>query len=182
MVSNLNKRVLFIVITLALIAWCGVSYIIKSNQNKQEINILLRKTQEELSKLKKRNIQLQKLVGNNEQKLVRNKINYNVPTLKYETLRRRVMRVVQEFWYFIKSKMSEIKNQENIQANVLSTVNNILLMGFEYKRTIVNNIEKLTKVDGFNKWRLKEITDLSNIVQKRLNYLQNQMDCKKAKN
>ncbi|KAK4887719.1 hypothetical protein RN001_003990 [Aquatica leii] len=42
-------------------------------------------------------------------------------------------------------------------------------------------MEKLTKVDGFNIWRQKESADLSNIVQKRLQYLQHPADCKNAK-
>ncbi|KAK4882686.1 hypothetical protein RN001_006005 [Aquatica leii] len=77
--------------------------------------------------------------------------------------------------------MNELKSKPNTNPSAVSIIKKVLLLGFEYKRSLANNIEKLTEVDGFNVWRNNEITDLSNIVQTRLHYLQNPLDCENAR-
>ncbi|KAK4882687.1 hypothetical protein RN001_006006 [Aquatica leii] len=77
--------------------------------------------------------------------------------------------------------MNELKSKPNTNPSAVSIIKKVLLLGFEYKRTLANNIEKLTEVDGFNDWRNNEITDLSNVVQTRLHYLQNPLNCESAR-
>ncbi|KAK4882688.1 hypothetical protein RN001_006007 [Aquatica leii] len=108
-------------------------------------------------------------------------VGNKVPTFEYEMIRRRIMRDIQEVWYFITANMNELKSKPNTNPSAVSIIKKVLLLGFEYKRTLANNIEKLTEVDGFNDWRNNEITDLSNIVQTRLHYLQNPLNCENAR-
>ncbi|KAK4886686.1 hypothetical protein RN001_002957 [Aquatica leii] len=148
-------------------------------QDKQNILQLLRKAQKEISELKRRQIILEKIKDTNNQ-LVGNITNYIVPTFEYEVLRRRVMRDIQELWYFIDANLNEL-NKLNMNLSTVPTIKENYSMEFEYKRILINNINKLTKVDGFNEWRINEIFDLSNIVQTRLHYLQNPLNCESAK-
>lgn len=41
----------------------------------------------------------------------------------------------------------------------------------EYKKSLAINIDKLTEVDGYAKWRERESLDLSNLVQDRFRFV-----------
>lgn len=43
------------------------------------------------------------------------------------------------------------------------------------------DLDELTMNDGYEKWRQKEAKELEELVQKRLNYIQNPTNCSKAK-
>ncbi|GIY50593.1 alpha-(1,6)-fucosyltransferase [Caerostris extrusa] len=49
------------------------------------------------------------------------------------------------------------------------------------KRVIYSDLTKFKDLDGLREWREKEAKELSDIVQKRLHYLQNPKDCQSAK-
>ncbi|KAK4886499.1 hypothetical protein RN001_002770 [Aquatica leii] len=104
------------------------------------------------------------------------------PSTQYELLRRRLFNNVQEFWYFVSSEIIKLKGTTNdISPQLLSSLNNILNLGVQHKRSLLYDLEKLEYADGYSTWREKESNDLSNLVQSRFNYLQNPTDCKKAK-
>lgn len=46
-------------------------------------------------------------------------------------------------------------------------IQNVLKNVWEHKKSLIMNIEKLEKVDGYNEWREKEAKDLSDLVQRR---------------
>lgn len=45
----------------------------------------------------------------------------------------------------------------------------------------MTDIDTLMEVDGYAAWREKEASDLSDLVQRRLDYLQNPEDCGSAR-
>jgi len=51
----------------------------------------------------------------------------------------------------------------------------------EHYRSLLNDIAKLTEVDGYSQWRRKEYIYLSTLVKKRLRILQTSEDCSKVK-
>lgn len=48
-------------------------------------------------------------------------------------------------------------------------------------RSLLNDVNSLAKVDGYSEWRKSENEELSDLVQRRLKYLQNPKNCKTAK-
>lgn len=69
----------------------------------------------------------------------------------------------------------------NDVPEVAEQVNNILQLGAEHKRSLLSDIDQMRTVDGYEHWRQRESNELSNLVQKRLHYLQNPGDCKTAR-
>lgn len=49
------------------------------------------------------------------------------------------------------------------------------------KRVLLNDVDELSNMEGHNAWRAAESRALSDLVQKRLHYLQNPSDCSKAR-
>lgn len=50
-----------------------------------------------------------------------------------------------------------------------------------FNRSLLKDINSLAEVDGYSAWREKEAYSLSDLVQRRLKYLQNPSDCNNAK-
>ena len=48
-------------------------------------------------------------------------------------------------------------------------------------RSLVKDVSTLSEVDGYSAWRLKEAVELSDLVQRRIKYLQNPPNCSTAK-
>jgi glycoprotein 6-alpha-L-fucosyltransferase len=48
-------------------------------------------------------------------------------------------------------------------------------------RSLITDLGTLSEVDGYAAWREKEANDLSDLVQRRLDYLQNPEDCSSAR-
>lgn len=104
------------------------------------------------------------------------------PSIEYEQLRRRVRQNTQEFWNYFNSELQKIKKKViNDVPEVAEQVNNILQLGAEHKRSLLSDIDQMRMVDGYEHWRQRESNELSNLVQKRLHYLQNPGDCKTAR-
>lgn len=104
------------------------------------------------------------------------------PPVKYEKAKRRLRSVVEELWHFMGYQMKTL--HEDIRRNrtpEAERVAKILDQGIEYKRIILQEIEKLSEVDGYNTWRSREANDLSDLVQRRLRFLQNPKNCRNAR-
>ncbi|XP_065201965.1 alpha-(1,6)-fucosyltransferase [Planococcus citri] len=109
--------------------------------------------------------------------------NHNIqsePFLKYETLRRRLYHNVHELWYYINFQTSQFTKELKKSPSKKRLTSFMNMIG-EFKRSIVKDINDLEEVDGYKEWRLNENEELSNLVQRRLHYLQNPKDCKTAK-
>jgi glycoprotein 6-alpha-L-fucosyltransferase len=48
-------------------------------------------------------------------------------------------------------------------------------------RSLIADLDTLSEVDGYAAWREKEASDLSDLVQRRIDYLQNPEDCSTAR-
>ncbi|XP_005179639.2 alpha-(1,6)-fucosyltransferase [Musca domestica] len=103
----------------------------------------------------------------------------NEPTLEYELLRRRIQTNIAEIWNFFSNELGKIRKQ--VDPNMKEDINSVLIMGAEHKRSLLSDMERLHQLDGYEAWRHQEAKDLSDLVQRRLRYLQNPPDCGKAK-
>lgn len=104
------------------------------------------------------------------------------PSLQYEKLRRKIKNGVSELWYFVSAQIKLAQKQVQDMSPQLSTrLNRILDEGVEHKRALLKDVEKLAAVDGYTAWRAKEAASLSDLVQRRLRYLQNPKDCSTAR-
>ncbi|XP_046828927.1 alpha-(1,6)-fucosyltransferase [Vespa crabro] len=107
----------------------------------------------------------------------------HIPSLEYEELRRRIRNNVQEMWYYMSAELTKFKKHldeftlEQKEKEVQDAVSNI----WEHKKSLIMDLDRLTKADGYNDWRKKEAKELSDLVQSRFRYLQNPTDCNKAK-
>ncbi|XP_012256247.2 alpha-(1,6)-fucosyltransferase [Athalia rosae] len=117
--------------------------------------------------------------NNGRQKSSRN----GEPSLEYEELRRRIRDGVQEMWYYVNSELKLLKKNtydfapEQRDKDVENALKNV----WEHKKSLIQDIDRLAQVDGYQDWREKESKDLSDLVQRRFKYLQNPEDCDRAK-
>ncbi|GLV37169.1 alpha16-fucosyltransferase [Carabus blaptoides fortunei] len=104
------------------------------------------------------------------------------PNLDYEKLRRRIAANTQEMWYFVKSEIVKVQKQsQSLAPELIEPLNHILNLGVQHKRALLKDINSLAEVDGYSAWREKEAYSLSDLVQRRLKYLQNPSDCNNAR-
>lgn len=99
------------------------------------------------------------------------------PSKDYEILRRRIFLNTKELWYYISSELSLLSTgKKNIRD-----IDKIKNMVDEHYTSLLNDVSDLAKVDGYSTWRIKESEELSYLVKKRLDDLQNPPDCDKAR-
>nr|CAD7407073.1 unnamed protein product [Timema poppensis] len=104
------------------------------------------------------------------------------PSERYERLRRRISDNVQELWYFVSVEMNKVHKQVlDISPDLATKLTRILEEGVEHKRSLLVDLQSLAEVDGFAAWREQEANELSDLVQRRLEYLQNPADCSQAR-
>ncbi|VVC25199.1 Glycosyltransferase family 23 (GT23) domain [Cinara cedri] len=106
-----------------------------------------------------------------------NKTGPKEPSEKYELLRRRIYSNTNEFWYYVNAELKllvgEVKN--------LSCAQKMIKITDEHFRSLITDVAKLAEVDGHDQWRQREHQYLSDLIERRLMYLQNPPDCSKAK-
>lgn len=99
------------------------------------------------------------------------------PSVEYETLRRRVFTNTKELWYFISNELTVLMKEsgrvEKMQQMLDDTASR--------KRSLLSDMQKLTELDGYQYWRESEAANVSDLIQRRLYYLQNPADCKEAR-
>ncbi|XP_072402052.1 alpha-(1,6)-fucosyltransferase [Diabrotica undecimpunctata] len=104
------------------------------------------------------------------------------PNSQYELLKRRIFSNTKELFYFLNSALQDLqKKSGEVAPEMLDSVNYLITMGNEHKRSLLYDIEQLAEVDGYSAWRQKESAALSSLVQERFNYLQNPADCDSAR-
>lgn len=118
--------------------------------------------------------------GGFDKKLLASHMGNGAPENEYELLRRRVSTNVDEFWNLAKSELQKVDKGSATKQNNNNLAATLNLMA-EHKDSLLNDLEKLRHVDGYESWREQEAKDLSELVQKRLHYLQNPDDCQKAR-
>lgn len=101
----------------------------------------------------------------------------SVPSKEYELLRRRIYLNTKEFWYYINSELQSLEKQGmNVQ-----NIHKIKMIVNDHYRSLLKDVSDLIEVDGYSIWREQESESLSNLVQKRLDELQNPSNCSLAK-
>jgi glycoprotein 6-alpha-L-fucosyltransferase len=84
-------------------------------------------------------------------------------------------------WNYVNSEMKKLKKSLNpSDGKVSKQIDNIIDMTSEHKNSMLHDLNQLAEVDGYEAWRYKEASALSDLVQRRLHYLQNPEDCSKA--
>ncbi|XP_072425246.1 alpha-(1,6)-fucosyltransferase isoform X2 [Chiloscyllium punctatum] len=103
----------------------------------------------------------------------------NGPGREHEELRRKIENGVKELWFFVQSEVKKVKHLQGEEAQKHADA---LLENLGHQqRSIMTDVYYLSQTDGADKWREKEAKDLTDLVQRRITYLQNPIDCSKAK-
>lgn len=85
--------------------------------------------------------------------------------------------------YYINAELNRFKKHPNEltfeqrESELQDAIKNV----WEHKKSLLIDVDRLTKADGHDEWREKEAKELSDLVQRRFTYLQNPKDCNKAK-
>lgn len=99
------------------------------------------------------------------------------PSEEYENLRRRIYTNTKELWYYINHELTKVmkedKSEERIQA-ILDQVG-------DRKRSLLSDQLTLEELDNNHEWRQLEAANVSDLIQRRLHYIQNPPDCKEAR-
>lgn len=104
------------------------------------------------------------------------------PTTEYEQLRRRIRSNVHELWNYVNSEFTAIlKKVKPFVPELGEHINKVTAMTDEHKRSLVSDMDRLAKIDGYEQWREQEAQSLSDLMQRRLIHLQNPKDCSKAR-
>ncbi|XP_050344252.1 alpha-(1,6)-fucosyltransferase [Nymphalis io] len=99
------------------------------------------------------------------------------PTEEYENLRRRIYSNTKEIWYFINHELTKLV-KDDVQSEKLQA---ILDQAADRKRSLLSDQQKLPELDGYHEWRRTEAANVSDLVQRRLKYLQNPADCRESR-
>ncbi|CAD5121378.1 DgyrCDS9898 [Dimorphilus gyrociliatus] len=103
------------------------------------------------------------------------------PSSEMEKSRRKIENGVQEMWFFLRSQLGKLKESLGKDSPINQKVDKILENGADHSRTIQTDLHRLYESEPMATWRKKEAEDLSDIIQRRLFYLQNPSDCSAAK-
>ncbi|XP_053608629.1 alpha-(1,6)-fucosyltransferase [Plodia interpunctella] len=98
------------------------------------------------------------------------------PSEEYEYLRRRIYSNTKELWYYVNHELTKFLKEENKES-----LQTILDEVSERKSSLLSDQEKLEELDGYHEWRQAEAANVSDLIQRRLYYLQNPPDCKEAR-
>lgn len=99
------------------------------------------------------------------------------PSVEYETLRRRIYTNTKELWYYINHELGKTPVEELNSERVKAILDEVA----DRKRALLSDQQKLPQIDGHAEWRRNEAANVSDLIQRRLKYLQNPPDCKEAR-
>lgn len=107
--------------------------------------------------------------------------NGMTPMTEYEQLHRRIRTNVQEMYNYMGTELTKIWKNHPTIPELGDYVDKVFRMSTEHKRSLVNDVDHLRKIDGYEPWRRTEAESLSDLVQRRLKHLQNPEDCSQAR-
>ncbi|XP_052767020.1 alpha-(1,6)-fucosyltransferase-like [Mya arenaria] len=103
------------------------------------------------------------------------------PSLEHEVARREMEHVSGEFWLYIHAELTKMK-EAAVDPDVVRTINRILAMAGDIHMTLRNKQYQLSEdVDAAGDWRKAEAARLTDLVQRRIAFIQNPSNCEKAK-
>lgn len=97
----------------------------------------------------------------------------------HEILRRAIENGAKEFWYFVQSELKKLKHMDKNELQ--RHVDGLLVDMGDQQRSLLTDLYYLSQTDGAGDWREREAKDLTDLVQRRIAYIQNPKDCSKAK-
>lgn len=108
------------------------------------------------------------------------------PTLEYEQLRRRIRSNVMEMYNYVGTEFTKIWKKHAQLPDMGGGgggehMDRVMQTATEQKRALLNDMDALQRIDGYEQWRRQESESLSDLVQRRLTHLQNPDDCSKAR-
>ncbi|XP_022106971.1 alpha-(1,6)-fucosyltransferase-like [Acanthaster planci] len=103
----------------------------------------------------------------------------NSPSVQQEKLLRRIHNGVVEIWYYLKAELQKVK-MLSTSEKVKEKVDQMMEDAGHQQRSIIVDIYNLSRVDNKTIWRTKEAKSLSDLVQRRFQYLQNPTECNTA--
>lgn len=120
----------------------------------------------------------------------RNPVDYamsQAPSLEYEQLRRRVLLNTKEMWMLVQGEIGKMRR--SIVTHDDGDVQQLIEVDFdlmqrrvvELKRWLLNDMQLMRQVDGYDGFRQQEAKSLSELVQHRLTALQHPTDCATAR-
>ena len=95
----------------------------------------------------------------------------------------RVDKSMQELWWYVRAKLSEMKAKNGVSDVLRSQLNIILTDAGEQYRVLSSHVKEAEKIsDTFHPVDKTEVSrKLGELLQRRLHYLQNPSNCSKAK-
>lgn len=99
------------------------------------------------------------------------------PSEEYEQLRRRLYSNTKELWYYIHNELVNAMQNDNKQEKLQAILDEVA----ERKSSLLSDHQQLPELDGYHEWRVAEAANVSDLVQRRLRYLQNPPDCRDAR-
>ncbi len=114
------------------------------------------------------------------------KIAVREPTHRYEELQRRIKRSIQNFVGFILDEGSSLQLLSVYDAmfrglrRLFFLTDAQILINIEsyfFSRSLLTDCDKLKHYDGYENWRHMETKELSDLVQKKINFLRNPPSC-----
>ena len=95
------------------------------------------------------------------------------PNTKYEYTKRKIVQDVEEIGWYLESSNENLKTETDI-TTILTDLRN-------RHSAILSQLEDLSNYDGYSSWREKESKELTDLVQKRISFIQNPRSCSNAK-
>nr|DAA64668.1 TPA_inf: alpha1,6 fucosyltransferase [Strigamia maritima] len=207
MAVGVGKAIVVLLAVWLIIILLMTGPILHSNENDEHITRRLTKAMNELEVLKRQNDELRaillefkivdvdkskdQLLDDLHEKL--NKANELLhkaesgstntvcdPSAQFENVRRRIINQVNEMWLYTKNELKVLKTKMDDDKTKIK-MDKMIRLETQYKRVILNDLATLSNIDGLGEWREREAKSLSDLIQRRLHYLQNPKDCKNAK-
>lgn len=107
--------------------------------------------------------------------------NGMTPTVDYEQLRRRLRSNILEMYNYVGSEITKLLKEHASVPELGERVEKVIQMTMDHKHSLINDMDHIQKLDGYEQWRRNEAESLSDLVQRRLKHLQNPEDCSKAR-
>lgn len=107
--------------------------------------------------------------------------NGMTPTVDYEQLRRRIRSNILEMYNYVGTEIIKLLKEHASVPELGDRIEKVIQMTTDHKHSLINDMDHIQLIDGYEQWRRNEAESLSDLVQRRLKHLQNPEDCDKAR-
>ncbi|KAJ1522729.1 hypothetical protein ONE63_001889 [Megalurothrips usitatus] len=105
------------------------------------------------------------------------------PSSGYEITLRKLHRGVMELGFYTNAELKHALKQakESSSPALVERLSSLQSGVLEHKQSLFKFLSQIMEEDGYAQWREQEAHELSDLVQRRIQYLQNPKDCSRAK-